>query len=157
MTGPGGDAATLLVGHTRDASSDHALEVAVDLGCRLGARLHVVHTFCLDPYPLAEGFVWDRAELSDALGAEERRHVENLLVDTSLSWAYEARHGDPATELARAADEQDALMIIVGTRGEGLLRGLARWVDPSVSHGVIGCRRRPVLVVPLPHARGRSG
>ena len=51
MTHPAEQAWTLLVGHARDRSSDHALRVAVDLGCRLGARLHVVHTVCLDPYP----------------------------------------------------------------------------------------------------------
>lgn len=156
MTDSGGHPTTLLVGHARDTSSDHALGVAVDLGCRLGARLHVVHTICPDPYLLADGYAWDRVAPSDALVAEERRHVENLLAETSLPWSYEARHGDPATELARAAAAQDALMIIVGTRGEGLRRALARLVDPSVSHAVIGRQHRPVLVVPLPDARGRS-
>lgn len=52
--------------------------------------------------------------------------------------------------LARAADEHDALMIVVGSRGEGLRRALARLAGPSVSHGVIGHQRHPVLVVPLP-------
>lgn len=155
MTHPGEHAATLIVGHARDRCSDHALRVAVDLGCRLGARLQVVHTICLDLYPIGEGFAWDWANQDDALIAEERRYVETLLTGARLPWAYEARHGDPATELARAAAEHDALMIIVGTRGEGLLRALARLVDPSVSHGVIQRQRRPVLVVPIPDTGGR--
>jgi nucleotide-binding universal stress UspA family protein len=141
----------LLVGHGRDPSSDHALVVAEDLGRRLGARLHVVHAICLDDYPVdIDAADWE--EQADAAVAEQRRHVARLLSDTPLQWTYEARHGEPAAVLAMAADEHDALMIVVGTRGEGLRVALARLTDPSVSHGVIGHQHRPVLVVPLPHA-----
>jgi hypothetical protein len=43
MTTPPNDVvATLVVGHSRDPSSDHALTVAADLAGRLHARLHVV-------------------------------------------------------------------------------------------------------------------
>jgi nucleotide-binding universal stress UspA family protein len=141
---------TLILGHGRDPSSDHALTVAADLGRRLGARLHVVHAICLEDYPIdPDAADWE--EQGAAAVAEERRHVEHLLADAPLQWSYEARRGEPAAVLTRAADEYDALMIVVGSRGEGLRRALARLADPSVSHGVIGHQRHPVLVVPLPH------
>lgn len=40
-----------------------------------------------------------------------------------------------AVELARAADDHDALLIVVGTRGEGLRVAILRLIEPSVSHG----------------------
>lgn len=147
MTSP----STLIVGHNREPSSDHALEVAVDLGCRLGARLHILHTICLTDFPVdPDAWYWETQ--GAVILAEERRHVEELLGAAPLDWTFEARHGDPATELARAAAEHDALLIVVGSRGEGFRRALARLVDPSVSHGVIRRQHRPVLVVPHPAA-----
>ena len=50
--------------------------------------------------------------------------------------------------LAVVAEEYDALMIIVGTRGTGAGAALGRLLHRSVSRGVIGRQRRPVLVVP---------
>ncbi|WP_219416927.1 universal stress protein [Pseudonocardia nigra] len=145
---------TLVVGYGRDPSSDHALLVATDFARRLGARLHVVHTVCLADYPV-DPDAWDWEEQGAAGLAEQRRSVARLLGDTDVAWSYEDRRGDPACELARAAAEHDALLIVVGTRGEGLRRALARLVDPSVSHGVIQRQRRPVLVVPA-HPRSES-
>ncbi|WP_367278900.1 universal stress protein [Pseudonocardia sp.] len=66
------------------------------------------------------------------------------------SWTYHASHGDPVALLAAVAAEHDALMIIVGTRGEGFGAAVARLLGRSVSHGVIGGQHRPVLVVPPP-------
>ena len=141
---------TLLVGHGRDPSSDHALAVAVDVARRLGARLQVVHAICVDDYPMNLDYP-DWEDQGAAAVAEERRHVARLLAESPVPWTYEALHGEPAAVLSRAATEHDALMIVVGSRGEGLRRALTRLVDPSVSHGVIGRGHRPVLVVPLPH------
>ena len=139
----------VLVGHGRDPSSDHALAVAVAFARRLGARLHVVHAICLDDYPIdPDAADWE--EKGAAALAEQRRHVEQLLADSAVPWTYEARRGEPAVALTRAATEHKALMIVVGSRGEGLRRALARLADPSVSHGVIGYQHYPVLVVPLP-------
>ena len=138
---------TLLVGHGRDPSSDHALLAAVDLGRRLGGRLHVVHVIDLHDYPInVDAPDWE--ERGAAAVAAEQKHVERLLADAPVPWSYEARDGDPANVLCRAADENNALLIVVGSRGEGLRRTLGRLMDPSISHGVIQRQHRPVLVVP---------
>jgi nucleotide-binding universal stress UspA family protein len=138
---------TLVVGHGQDPSSDHALLAAVDLGRRLGGRLHVVHVIDLHDYPInVDAPDWE--ERGAAAIAAEQRHVDDLLAGAPVPWSYEARHGDPAKVLCTAADEHDALLIVVGSRGEGLRRALGRLVDPSISHGVIQRQHRPVLVVP---------
>jgi nucleotide-binding universal stress UspA family protein len=81
---------------------------------------------------------------------QHRDHVERMLADTHVSWDYEVRRGNPASELAKVAEEHDALLIIVGSRGEGLRTALSRLIQPSVSHGTIQVQHRPVVVVPLP-------
>ena len=146
--------ATLVVGHSNDPAGDHALVVAAGLGRRLKARLHIVHVVDIHDYPAdSDAADWEercRHELS-----EQRRRVALMLADVELDWTHDVRRGDPAAELARAAEEQDALLIVVGTRGEGLRTALLRLIEPSVSHGVIQCQPRPVLVVP-PAAAGTA-
>jgi nucleotide-binding universal stress UspA family protein len=141
---------TLIVGHCHDLSSEHALTVAADLARRLGARLHVVHAISLDDYPVdPDSADWEEQGAADV--AKQRRHVERLLRNTGVDWDYEARRGQPPVVLACAAAEHDALLIVVGSRGEGVRRALARLGDPSVSHSVIAHQARPVVVVPVPH------
>jgi nucleotide-binding universal stress UspA family protein len=148
---PDGAPATLVVGHSNDPAGDHAVAVAADLGLRLRARLHVVHVVETSDYPAdSDAADWEERCLGEL--SEQRGRVEGLLSETGPDWTYEARRGDPATELARAADERDALLIVVGTRGEGLRVAIPRLIEPSVSHRVIRCQLRPVLVVPLDEA-----
>jgi nucleotide-binding universal stress UspA family protein len=138
---------TLVVGHGQDPSSDHALRAAVDLAGRLGGRLHVVHVIDLHDYPVnVDAPDWEQRG-AEAVAAEQR-HVEGVLADAPVPWTYEVRHGEPAKVLCTAAEEHDALLIVVGSRGEGLRRALGRLMDPSISHGVIQRQHRPVLVVP---------
>jgi nucleotide-binding universal stress UspA family protein len=156
---------TLVVGHCRDTASDHALAVAAELGRQLGAQLHVVHVVVLDDYPIdPDAADWE--EQGERILTEERHHVEAALIRTGLPWTYQSCRGNPAKALAAAADEHNALMIVVGTRGEGLRATLSRLIQPSVSHALIEYQRRPVLIVPptqlswaqpnLPHRLGSS-
>jgi nucleotide-binding universal stress UspA family protein len=138
---------TLIVGHCRDTASDHALAVAAELGRRLGAQLHVVHAVALDDYPIdPDASDWE--ERGEQTLVEERHQVEAALTRTGLPWTYRSCRGNPVRALAAAADERDALMIVVGTRGEGLRAILSRLIQPSVSHALIEHQHRPVLVVP---------
>jgi nucleotide-binding universal stress UspA family protein len=109
--------------------------------------VHVVHAVGLDDYPInPDADDWEQ-QASAALEVQ-RRTVERLLAGMVPEWSYEVRRGDPVDLLAAAAEADDALMIVVGTRGRGLATALARLVDQSVSHRVTSCQRRPVLVVP---------
>jgi nucleotide-binding universal stress UspA family protein len=149
MVEPGGTAPTLVVGHSQDPSSDYALAAAVDLARRVRGRLHVVHVIETKDYPVdSDAADWEQQ--GAAVIAEQRRRVETRLRDAGVPWSYEDRHGDPASELTRVATDQHALMIVLGTRGEGVRQALSRLIEPSVSHGVIGRQHRPVLVVPSP-------
>lgn len=146
---------TLVVGYSPDSGGDQALVVAADLALRLGARVHVVHVITLADYPIdPDAADWEEQARHHV--AQQRDSVRRVLSDRGVAWHYEARRGDPADELCRAADEQDALLIVVGTRGEGLRVVVPRLLEPSVSHTVIRHQHRPVLVVPPPAIVGRT-
>jgi nucleotide-binding universal stress UspA family protein len=138
---------TLVVGYGQDPADDHVLAVAVDLARRLRARMVVVHVLDLDDFP-PDSDAPDWEDQGAAAATENRHRVERALAGTGVEWSSVARRGDPATELTRAAADHAALMIVVGTRGEGLRSAVSRLLNPSVSHGVIARDSCPVLVVP---------
>jgi len=141
--------ATLVVGFDRQVESHAALRVAVDLAGRLHAQLQVVHAINLADYPVdPDSSDWE--DQTRQILAGERAEVTAALRNHTSGWAYHAQHGDPARLLVEVADEHDALMIIVGSRGEGGRQWLERLFDPSVSHRVIREGRRPILVVSHP-------
>jgi nucleotide-binding universal stress UspA family protein len=154
-TGPDGGAAgeaattTLVLGHGRDPASARALEVAADLAARLNAHVQVVHGGDLDDYPIdPDAADWEQ-QAQHAL-AEQRREVEQALDGSGQGWTYHASRADPVRLIAAVAEEHDALMIIVGTRGEGFGATMERLLGGSISHGVIRAQHRPVLIVPAP-------
>ena len=137
----------LVVGHSRHAAADLALHLAVDLARRLRADLHVVHAVDLLDYPVdPDAADWEQ-QARRAL-AEQRRHVDAVLAGFPLSWTYQAGHGNPARLITDVAEETDALMIIVGSHGEGMGATFDRLVAGSVSRTVLRRQRRPVLIVP---------
>jgi len=141
--------ATLVVGYDRRPESQYALREAADLGRRLGAQLQVVHAVDVSDYPVdPDSFDWEQ-RARQALD-EERVAVSAALSHQMAGWSYRAGYGDPAELLVAVAEETDALMIIVGSRGEGWRAALDRLLSPSVSHRVIQRCHRPVLVVSHP-------
>ncbi|OJY51787.1 universal stress protein [Pseudonocardia sp. 73-21] len=147
MTSGASGSAAIVLGHSGDPAGERALEVATDLAARLHAHLHVVHAIDLADYPAdPDAADWEQ-QGRRALAAEHGR-VRAALAGRDVAWSHHAWHGDPVTLLETVAGEEDALMIVVGTRGEGVGSVLDRLLRRSVSHGLIATGGRPVLVVP---------
>jgi nucleotide-binding universal stress UspA family protein len=147
----GGAAPALVVGFDGQEASLAALRTAADLARRLGADLHVVHGIDVRDYPVdpdAATEVWE----GRAREALEHLHVQvrEALADHPGSWTYHAWNGDPVRLLATVADEQDALMIVVGTHRH---RSLSRVMRLSVSRSLPKAAHRPVLLVADPAGR----
>ncbi|MCE6996387.1 universal stress protein [Saccharothrix sp. S26] len=146
-----GGAPVLVVGFDGQAASLAALRTAADLARRLGADLHVVHGVDVRDYPIdsdAAVEVWE---------GHAREALEHLLVLVREAlarhpgrWTYHAWNGEPVRLLVTVADEQDALMIVVGTHRH---RPLSRMVRRSVSRGLPRAAHRPVLLVADPADR----
>ncbi|GAA4767070.1 universal stress protein [Actinomycetospora chibensis] len=144
--------AHVVLGYRASPYGEAVLHHGADLAVRLGAALHVVHVVDLSDYPIdPDSPDWEQ-QAQKTLAAEQH-DVESALADLPGSWTYHAAHGDPVALLRQVADHYDALMFIVGSRGESAGGVISRLLGtrPSVSHGLIARTHRPVLVIP-PHA-----
>jgi nucleotide-binding universal stress UspA family protein len=143
----------LLVGVDRSEPSLAALELAADLAETLGGSMSVLEVFdYVPPFPLGP---------SAATTSETEEHALEraaALVEAevgrirarSVGVQVIVRSGEPAPTLLEVADDVDADLVVVGTRGRGdpaepLLGNVARAVVHRVG--------RPTLVVPA--AAGR--
>ena len=141
-----------------DGSPDslHALSAAAKLARRIDARL--VAVYVADPTGAAfayAGSVGASAILGPAPvaltdpGVEQEAAVAILTRSVIDAKAERAERrvlsGNPAESLADIADEEDAMLIVVGSRGRGAFK--AAFLG-SVSNSLIGIAPLPVLVVP---------
>jgi nucleotide-binding universal stress UspA family protein len=121
----------VVVGVDGSPASDAALALAVDVAVRGGAALRVVEVVAAEP-ELAPA----AALLEEAVAGARDRGVD---VDVVV------RVGDPVSELAAQADEADAGLVVVGTRG----RSGPDELLGSVARAVVNRMRHPILVVPM--------
>ena len=140
-----------------DGSPDslHALRIAAKLARRLDARLVAAHV--ADPSGAA--FAYAGVGAAASLGRApvlltdpevEREAVVAILTRSVIDAEEEIAErrvlsGNPAESLADLADEEEAMLIVVGSRGRGAFKTAFLG---SVSNSLIGIARCPVLVVP---------
>jgi nucleotide-binding universal stress UspA family protein len=125
-----------------------ALRLAAQLAEQLGARLVVAHI--VKPPASTPGLGPTARQLAgiplDALIAAGEGLVDRVLEEEQLGEA-ERRVvvGFPADRLADLADEEEAKLIVVGSRGRGAFKAA---LLGSVSTDVIAVARCPVVIVP---------
>ncbi|HEV2369893.1 MAG TPA: universal stress protein, partial [Acidimicrobiales bacterium] len=101
-----------MVGFDAGTEALAVLAEAADLARRLDAQVTVVHAVDLRDYPVdPDASDWEE-KLGPAL-ASEQQAAAALLTETNLTWSYRLFRGDPAAALIEAAEEEDALMIVV--------------------------------------------
>lgn len=135
--------AGVIVGYDGSEYAKAALRAGLDVARAYGDNLVVAFAYELNP---VAGELHDYhaalKELADkrlaeavALAADDGVKIEATIVERS-----------PADGLATLGDERDARVIVVGTRGEGPIRGALLGSTP---HKLLHLAKRPVLVVPL--------
>ena len=125
------------------------LATAADLAKQLGDRLVCVHALSgrYVTEKVAEGDLLESAEpVSEDLAWELSLSI------TGINFESYAVAGDPAKVLAAVAEQQDARMIVVGTRRSGLRQKFAELLDGSIALALAQKQSRPLLVVPLPRS-----
>ena len=148
---------SIVVGVDGSEDSEAALAVAAGLADQLGTRLvlanvvEYAHSPGATVGPMGAG-IGTPVPFGDDLG--EQVHAAEALLERIVEEAdveAETRvvSGLAGERLADLADEENAAMVVVGSRGRGAFK--AAFLG-SVSTSLIGVARRPVLVVP-PGAR----
>jgi len=139
-------AGDVILGYDGQEGSEAALGTATRIAAAFKTRLVIV--FGYRPAPIG-GDVTDLARAVRAVG--ERITAEALdavrTLDASVTAEVELVDDRPAEAILRAADEHDALAIVVGAAGRGPLTGA---LLGSVTYNVVHRSTRPVVVVPAP-------
>ncbi len=119
-----------------------AARAAVDLAKKGGAELHIVHVWHTVPSPHASGFI--RSGLEE-IGQEALDQQVRQIEDAGGTVAgARLREGLPVEEIIAGAEETEAGLVVVGSRGLGRLGRLALG---SVSTGLAHRSHCPVLIV----------
>lgn len=136
---------TIVVGVDGSEAAQRAVAWAAGLAAQTSARVVAVHTF----EPLAH---LDEVEPPYDFATMERAARSRLegdwvrpLVEAGVEHEGRIMHGTPAGCVLDAADEADADLIVVGTRGH---RGFREMALGSTSNKVVHSSHRPVVVIP---------
>jgi nucleotide-binding universal stress UspA family protein len=136
--------AGIVVGYDGSDCAKAALRVAVDVGKAYGEPVTIAFGYEISP---VGGELHDYHE---ALRELATRRLEEALAlvrgDAGVLDAVIVEEA-PAQALVQLAEERDARVIVVGTRGERPLQGALLGSTP---HKLLHLSDRPVLVVPAP-------
>jgi nucleotide-binding universal stress UspA family protein len=137
----------ILIATDGSPSAMEAVAFGVELAAEHASELMFVHVVPVVDVVPAAGF----APLGGAFPYEPCEHDRTLLVDAA---AVAAEHGIVATtallrgdtvdEIVAYAESHDVGLIVVGSRGRGAIAGV---LLGSVSRGILGESKRPVLIV----------
>jgi nucleotide-binding universal stress UspA family protein len=119
-----------------------ATRAAVDLAEKGGVQLHVVHVWQTVPSPHLKTFI--RSGLEEIGRDKLDRQVRSIEDEGGTVAGEYLREGQAVEEIIEQAEEIDAGLIIVGSRGMGRLGRLALG---SVSTGLAHRSHCPVLIV----------
>ncbi len=134
-------------------ASRAAMEVAVDLARRMGARLTLLHAYPVPGYTFPDGSVVASPRMLQEMAEQATRHL--------AEWQKQAQElgaptvdihtavGEPATEIVAWAKEQKQDLLVLGTHGR---TGIEHALMGSVAERVVRRARCPVLTV---HPQGK--
>jgi nucleotide-binding universal stress UspA family protein len=133
---------TLVVGYDGSECAQAALRAALTLGHEMPAKVVVAFAFAANPMG---GEVTDYREAINEHGARVLQGAMDLAREQGVEIETAVVHENTAEGLVDLAEQRDARAIIVGTRGEGPIRGA---LIGSTPHKLLQLADRPVLVVP---------
>ena len=126
-----------------------AARAATEISHATGSELHLVQVLQAGPLPYPHYYAMDKyeADLGRAEGASRaflEKQAKRMESDGATVAGVRVRTGNPDHEIVKLAEELDAGLIMLGSRGLG---GVKRALLGSVSDSVVRHAHCPVLVV----------
>ena len=133
----------ILIGHDDSPHAWEAFKVAADLAKKYGAKLYVVHVIDTRAIPVpAEVIVKPLRERAERLAKE----IEEKKKELGLDIEYIVREGSPVEELSKVAEEKDVDLVVVGSRGLGMVSGYL--LGSTSTKIAIACKKNVLIVKP---------
>jgi nucleotide-binding universal stress UspA family protein len=127
--------------------AEHALDEAVELAEKLGAKITLVHSYEIPVYGFPDGILVASAEVTAQIQMASQKQLADAAErhkSSGVSITSVLRMGAPWDEISACAAETGAGLIVIGTHGR---RGISRALLGSVAERVIRTATLPVLVV----------
>lgn len=148
----------IILGYDGSGCADGALAAAAGEAARTpGAAVVVVHCYevpgpyatpvGLEPPPYLGSWTEDQREAVAAVAREVTEQAVSRLRELGVPAEGVTTEGRASETLVRQAVERDAVMIVVGTHGEGVLAGA---LLGSTAYRLVHRSPVPVLIVPPP-------
>jgi nucleotide-binding universal stress UspA family protein len=131
----------IIVGYDGSDCAKEAVRVGIEIGKLYGEKVVIAFGYELNP---VAGELHDYHAALKEIATQRLTEATALVADAGELEAVIVER-EPAHGLVELADERDARVIVVGTRGEGPLRGALLGSTP---HKLLQLSDRPVLVVP---------
>lgn len=124
--------------------SEQALDYAIEMADKLGAKVHLLSVIGIPSYGVPELGVGLTATMMDNMITDTQRALDQLRRDRkSVSQAF-VRAGDARDVILQTAEELPADLIVMGTHGR---RGISRALLGSVAEMIVRTSPVPVLTV----------
>jgi nucleotide-binding universal stress UspA family protein len=137
---------TILVATDFSEHADRALDYAVELATRLGAKLHLVHAAALPLVSVPEMGISYNALTLEELTARGREGLDACIDRYRARLPIEAHIavGDARTVIDDVAKQIGAELVVMGTHGR---RGIGRVLLGSVAESVVRTAPCPVMTI----------
>jgi universal stress protein A len=135
---------TILVATDFSESAEHALDYAVALADKLGAKLHLLHVIGIPVIGVPEiGLAVMSSTMASAVQTSQAE-LDRLAARSPAGLETVLRTGDPRDVIVDVARDLGAELIVMGTHGR---RGVRRALIGSIAEGVVRTAPCPVLTI----------
>jgi nucleotide-binding universal stress UspA family protein len=144
---------TILVATDFSPAAEAALDTALGLAEKLGAKVHVLHAYQLPIVEFPDSFVVPTAEVNAGIITSARRELEDCLARSArrtgshVPLAAVLEQADPREAVLNVAQSISADLVVMGTHGRS---GISRALIGSVAEAVIRRASLPVVTVHAP-------
>lgn len=137
---------TILVATDFSETSEQALDYAVALATKLGAKLYLINAISLPSFGVVpELGVAATSTMIEGIVADNQRSLDKVVAAKAPVKIHPVmRTGDPRDLIVDTASEVGADLIVMGTHGR---RGVTRALLGSVAEGVLRHAPCPVLTI----------
>jgi nucleotide-binding universal stress UspA family protein len=145
----------ILVATDGSATAQEAVAWAADLAATLGAEVVLMSVIDFANLGLSAGFgfpILEETQMRERLNQELNGAWSERMREAQVNFRTLVSEGNPAPAIVQTAADEEADLIVMGSRGRS---GLNELLVGSVAHRVTHHARTPVVIVP-PSATSRA-